>query len=66
MPQFIEVPEGDSVRLINLAHVREALYSAAHQRISLHLLGPGTEHLLTLEGPLAEQVYAQLRESRGQ
>jgi hypothetical protein len=60
MSSFIEIVEGESIRLINLSHVREALYNPAHRRLSLHILGPGNEHLLTLEGPTAEAAYAQL------
>lgn len=62
MPRFIEVPEGESVRLVNLSHVREAVYNASNQRLSLHVLGDGNEHLLMVEGPAAEALYAQLHE----
>jgi hypothetical protein len=61
MARFIEIREGDSARLINLAHVREAYYTPTAQRLVLHILGVANEHILTLEGPDAQDAIDQIR-----
>jgi hypothetical protein len=61
MNGFIEIREGDSARLINLRHVREAFYTPSDQRLVLHILGVGNEHILTLEGPEADEAIQQIR-----
>lgn len=60
MARFLEVPDGQSIRLINLAHVREAHYMPTENRLSLQVAGNDGEHIVTLEGPAAELAYRQL------
>lgn len=61
MARFIEIREGDATRLINLDHVREVFYTPSAQRLVLHILGVSNEHILTLEGPEAQDAIDQIR-----
>ncbi len=65
MAQFLELRDGDAIRLVNLKWIREVHYTDTVPRLVLHIMGADGEHIVNLEGPLAREAFQTLRASIG-